>query len=417
MLKLDFSIVGSDDRSKFVNAFFDANPDYKPTQSELETLSNYILFGKDTDGTSIVDRGEIEIDTKYNSYKKRKAESLDELMDMPGFNENTIVTKYVYRHPKPPKIDRNDPEMAAIPGMKELWEAIDRLAYILGVCDGTIEQDPSKPIDTSVYSQTDLYKLKHSLIDLRKQQYVIKELHRPIEHSFNPNVHKGSCGEAPQQPIDWEQYWFYPLGLRLMPLDGRFDCPQDYEKKLTPWDRLQSLDEPRLRAKNIIDFTNSEHIYLLAKQYQNLSVGIEQDHDGLCAAIIDTLEFYAARANLTESRQLIWDMKCGQCGNNTIREKVNSQFGTSYNENYISTLFKQNICGDIAEAARIHADYFLNRDNESAWKICTHCGQRKLRDTREFMRKAKSSDGLASRCKKCESKVRAERKAAKAAEA
>ena len=417
MLKLDFSISGSADRSAFVNDFFNANPNYKPTQSELETLSNYILYGKDSDGTSVIDRREVDIDTKYKSYAKRKAESLDELMDTPGFNENTIVTKYVYRHPKPPKIDRSDEAIAAIPGMKELWKAIDKMAYILGVCGGTIEQDPANPIEVSAYSQTDLYRLKHNLIDLRKQQYVLKESHRPTEHTFNPNVHKGSCGEAPQQPIDWEQYWFYPLGLRLMPLDGRFDSPQDYEKKLTPWDKLQSLDEPYLKTKKIIDFTNSEHIYLLAKQYQDLCVGMEQDHDGLCAAIIDTLEFYAAKANLVESRQLIWDLKCGQCGNSIIREKVNKQFGTSYNENYISTLFKQNICGDIAEAARLHADYFLNRDNESAWKICPHCGQRKLRDTREFMRKSKSSDGLASRCKKCESKVRAERKAAKAAEA
>ena len=417
MLKLDFSINGSTERSQFVNDFFNANPDYKPTQSELETLSNYILYGKDADGTSIVDRGEVDIDTKYKSYAKRKAESLDELMDTPGFNENTIVTKYVYRHPKQAKIDREDSTNAAIPGMKELWAAIDRMAYILGVCDGTVEQDPSNPIDVSTYSQTDLYKLKHNLIDLRKQQYVLKESHRPTEHTFNPNVHKGSCGESAQDPIDWERYWFYPLGLRLMPLDGRFDNPQDYEKKLSPWDRLQSLDEPYFKVKNIIDFTNSEHIYLLSKQYQSLSTGMEQDHDGLCAAIIDTLEFYAAKANLVENRQLIWTMKCAQCGNSTIREKVNEQFGTSYNDNYISTLFKQNICGDIAEAARMHADYFLNRDNESAWKICTHCGQRKLRDTREFMRKSKSSDGLASRCKKCESKVRAERKAAKAAEA
>lgn len=415
MLKLDFSISGSADRSAFVNDFFNANPNYKPTQSELETLSNYILYGKDSDGTSVVDRGEVDIDTKYKSYAKRKAESLDELMDTPGFNENTIVTKYVYRHPKPPKIDRTDEAIAAIPGMKELWKAIDKMAHILGVCDGTIEQDPANLIEVSAYSQTDLYRLKHNLIDLRKQQYVLKESHRPTEHTFNPNVHKGSCGEAPQQPIDWEQYWFYPLGLRLMPLDGRFDNPQDYEKKLTPWDKLQSLDEPYLKVKKIIDFTNSEHIYLLAKQYQDLCVGMEQDHDGLCAAIIDTLEFYAAKADLAESRQLIWELKCGQCGNSTIRERVNKQFGTSYNENYISTLFKQNICGDIAEAARLHADYFLNRDNESAWKICTHCGQRKLRDTREFMRKSKSSDGLASRCKKCESKVRADRKATKAA--
>ena len=415
MLKLDFSIEGSADRSAFVNAFFNANPDYKPTQSELETLSNYILYGKDSDGTSVVDRKEVDIETKYKSYTKRKAESLDELMDTPGFNENTIVTKYVYRHPKPDKIDRTNEADAAIPGMKELWRAIDRIAYILGVCNGSVEQDPDNPIKVEDYSQTDLYKLKHNLIDLRKQQYVLRESNRPTEHTFNPNVHKGSCGESTQDPINWEDYWFYPLGLKQMPPDNRFEFPRDYEKKLSPWDRFQNLDGICARGKQIIDFTNSEHIYLLCKQFQDLSVAAEQDHDGLCKAILDTLEFYMRFANLTESRQVIWELKCAQWNNGTIRKLVNEQFGTSYNENYISTLFKQNICGDIAEAAQLHYDYFLNRDNDSAWKICSHCGKEKLRDTREFMRKAKSSDGLASRCKKCESKVRAERKAAKAA--
>ena len=95
MLKLDFSIEQSTDRAEFVSAFFSANPNYKPTQSELDTLSNYILYGKDADGTSVVDRGEVEIETRYKSYSKRKAESLDELMETPGFNENTVVTKYI----------------------------------------------------------------------------------------------------------------------------------------------------------------------------------------------------------------------------------------------------------------------------------------------------------------------------------
>lgn len=409
MLKLDFSLVSSVERSEFVNQFFDANPTYKPTQAELDTLSNYILYGKDADGTSVVDRKEVEIETRYKSYSKRKAESLDELMETPGFNENTIVTKYIYRHPKA-TIDREAD--ADIPGMRELWRAIDRAAYILAVCDGTAEIDPAqKPVDVSKYTSTDLYKLKHHLIDLRKQQYVLKESHKATEHTFNPNVHKGNGAALEVQPIDWEQYWFYPLGLRLMPLDGRFDNPQTYAATLTPWDRRQRLDDPLLDNLNIIDFTNGEHIYLLAKQFQDLSVAAEQDHDGLVGAIIDTLNFYAALAKLSESRQLIWELKCAQWGNGAIRDKVNGQFGTSYNENYISTLFKQNICNDIADAARLHADYFLNRDNESAWKICSHCGQRKLRDPREFMRKSKSSDGLAARCKKCESKVRAERKA------
>lgn len=417
MLKLDFSIVGSTDRSNFINDFLSANPDYKPTDSELDTYANYILYGKDADGTSIVDRGEIEIETKYKSYAKRKAESLDELMETPGFNENTIVTKYVYRHPKPAKIDRQNPADASIPGMKELWKAIDRMVYILGVCDGTIEQDPANPVDVSAYTQTKLYQMKHALIDLRKQQYVIKDSHRPIEHNFNPNVHKAnSATYNTASPIEWSDYWFFPLGLRLMPLDGRFDRPADYEQKISPWDKHQNLDDPYFAGRNVIDFTNEEHIYLLAKQYQDLLVGMDEDHDGLCAAIVDTLDFYGKLADLSESRRLIWELKCQQFSNTAIRETVNKRFGKSYNDNYISTLFKQNICADIAATARLHADYFLNRANDSVWKVCSHCGQRKLRDTREFMRKAKSSDGLAARCKKCESKVRAERKAAKAAE-
>lgn len=414
MLKLDFSIVSSDDRSQFVNQFFTDNPDYKPTQNELDTISNYILYGKDADGTSVVDRGEVEIETKYGSYAKRKAESLDELMETPGFNENTIVSKYIYRHPKQ-SIDREAD--ADIPGMKELWQAIDRLAYVLDVYAGKTEVDPTQPA-IPVYTQTDLYKLKHHLIDMRKQQYVLKDTHKSTEHTFNPNVHKASTAAAPSpSEIDWDSYWFYPLGLRTMPQDGRFDNPFDYAATLTPWDRLQRLDDPALRNRNVIDFTNADHIYLLAKQYQDLSIAGEQDPDGLGTAIIDTLDFYAARAQLVDSRQEIWDLKCAQWANSAIRDRVNEKFGTSYNENYISTLFKQNICGDIAEAARLHADYFLNRDDTMAWKICTCCGERKLRDAREFMRKSKSSDGLASRCKRCESKVRAERKAAKAAQA
>lgn len=406
MLKLDFSIVSSDERSEFVNKFFTDNPDYKPTQNELDTLSNYILFGKDADGTSVVDRGEVEIETKYKSYKKRQAESLDELMETPGFNENTIVSKYIYRHPKAAPIDRETD--ANIPGMKELWKAIDRAAYILKVYSGEIEVDPTKPA-IPVCSQTDLYKMKHNLIDMYKQQYVLRETYRPTEHTFNPNVHKASNAAAPAPlEIDWEQYVFYPLGLRTMPLDGRFDNPQEYEKVISIWDKQQTLED--LEDYGVIDFTNPDHIYLLAKHYQDLTISGEQDVDGLGTAIIDTLEFYVKAARLADTRQMIWELKCSQWNNAAIRDKVNEKYGTSYNENYISTLFKQNICIEIAEAARLHADYFLNRANETAWKICTHCGQSKLRDSREFMRKSKSSDGLAARCKRCESKVRAERK-------
>ena len=52
---LDFSIYSSKDRLKAIQDIdlSSLNP------SELETISNYILYGKDEDGTSIVDRKEV----------------------------------------------------------------------------------------------------------------------------------------------------------------------------------------------------------------------------------------------------------------------------------------------------------------------------------------------------------------------
>ena len=152
-----------------------------------------------------------------------------------------------------------------------------------------------------------------------------------------------------------------------MPRDNRWDSPQDYENKISPWDRFADLG--LLKGYQVIDFTNGEHIYLLTKAYQDLSMAADQENDGTCAAILKTLKFYVDKAKLSEARQLIWELKGGQASNE-----------------------------------------FINRADPSSWKVCSGCGQRKLRDTREFMRKSKSSDGLASRCKECEKAAREARK-------
>ena len=92
--------------------------------------------------------------------------------------------------------------------------------------------------------------------------------------------------------------------------------------------------------------------------------------------------------------------------NESIRSRVNSKFGTTYSANYISTIWKQKICDEVAEAARLHYDYYINRNNTFAWKKCNQCGELKLKDTREFMRKSRSSDGFANRCKMCDKENR-----------
>ena len=92
--QLDFSIYSSKDRMEAIK-----NIDLSSlTKTELETVTNYVLYGKDEDDTSCVDRKEIQIKSKFNSYNKDKHISLDELMESPTFDENIFLkNKTIYK--------------------------------------------------------------------------------------------------------------------------------------------------------------------------------------------------------------------------------------------------------------------------------------------------------------------------------
>ena len=84
--------------------------------SELETVSNYVLYGKDADGKSVVDRKEVQIKRKFNSYEKDRFVSLDEMMESPTFDESTLQkNKTQYKKIKP-SIDKEKAQNE--PGMK-----------------------------------------------------------------------------------------------------------------------------------------------------------------------------------------------------------------------------------------------------------------------------------------------------------
>lgn len=89
--KLDFNIYSAKDRLEAVRQIDLSSLN----KTELETVTNYILYGKDEDGTSIVDRKEVQIKTKFNSYQKDRTVSLEELLESPTFDE-TIFQKKSY---------------------------------------------------------------------------------------------------------------------------------------------------------------------------------------------------------------------------------------------------------------------------------------------------------------------------------
>lgn len=96
---------------------------------QLEGLANYILYGKDESKltNSIQQKRIMQPNTKFGSYARRNEDSLDELMDNPLFDENTIHEyneKNIYTKPKisikRPKYDKDgnmiDAGDSVIPG-------------------------------------------------------------------------------------------------------------------------------------------------------------------------------------------------------------------------------------------------------------------------------------------------------------
>ena len=95
-LKLDFSLTTNEERSQFLNEYlaqsqFTTRP---PTESELETMANYLLWGKDPKtGLNAQQEGICAIDTKHGTWDKDdNVESLDGLLEQPTFNEATLRT-------------------------------------------------------------------------------------------------------------------------------------------------------------------------------------------------------------------------------------------------------------------------------------------------------------------------------------
>ena len=67
--KLDFTLKTSQERLNYLKENVDFD---QLTKKDIETCTDYVLYGKDPDkdDTSMVDRKEIYIKTHYNSYNK-----------------------------------------------------------------------------------------------------------------------------------------------------------------------------------------------------------------------------------------------------------------------------------------------------------------------------------------------------------
>lgn len=378
---LDFDIYSDTDRAIAVKDEL-SKLTKPPTQSQLETMANYILFGKDSNGQNAVDRGEVQIQTKYSSYRKKKEESLDELTESPTFNEAELkpIHRSVYKNPKP-ELDRSLPELQP-------------LLTTIAQYESQLEDLEKLPQTKDVKDR--IYNLKHLVISLKKEQYSLQEIVRPPLQLMSYNH------PAPEPFVDNLCENIGPLGLKIGNLT-RFTNPKEDHNQ----SQLSDFYDPSRKGINLEDPT---HIYFLIEAYESLyERGLDNPYIN-AKYLIETLDWYIDQVPFDQNRLDIIALKKRHCPNNQIRKYLNEKYGFNYSENYISTIYTKEICKKIAAQVSLHKEKWERRFEPGVWKKCSCCGEWKLKDAREFVRRKNSEDGFTSRCKMCDRKKKLAKK-------
>lgn len=395
---LDYNIERDVDRLSAVEDILDTL-DHTPTNNELEQMASYILYGKDENGKNSIQRKETtDTERRYKSYKREseKVTSLDAILDNPLADQSNLKDtneRYIYTK-KRESISRT--EDADIPGMKELWDSIDRLARQIDIAEGKIQAGPEDgPIVTDSYK---LYQLKHWLIDLRRQQYYLKDI-------FKPTIHFLNIVQPSPQYVDWSSDAAYWTPIETWQAKMQRNYNPYISKNLDDYEH----DDNNIRymvRQHTFDWENPKHIKALIDNYSGIYEQLWDKPLTWGRTLIYDFDRYAAMANLTPLREYILTRRIDKAPYNIIQQELQQKFGIVYNENHLCTIIAKEIPRRIASAAKRHR--LLLETPESERKKCTQCGTLLPRDTIFFGVNRGRADGFSSTCKCCERKYRIE---------
>lgn len=437
-LKLDFSIQTTNDRRNFVDEYV-TQPQFQKTpltHDELETIANYILWGKDPDGLNCTQRGEIQIETRNKTWQRDDTESLDALMESPTFSEaslrrpteaRTRVAREVFDRKR--TLQECPPHLVSV--FEDLFARIDYIELTLNFYEfshGRRKEPPREALQkrfsqeeinkaqeiASKWTQFKYLKQRHLIVELRREQFTLRDTyvekhlrHSPPEPELDP-VDPDFDAEIP----------VFPLGLLAGPIGAlifkneRDLNPSTYSdsdlRKVSQfyWDKISSS-----RPVMFFDFTNLEHVYELFGQLNELEESVDTlPVNSNLGKLLDTLKYYIEMTDLTEAQREILDLKINKTKNQDIADLINRKYDKSYTANYISTIFRQKIIPRINETAAFHAKIVENLSFPENFKRCTGCGKVLLIDPDKFVRKSRSKDGFSTRCKICDRNDRQKKK-------
>ena len=411
---LDFAIVRDIDRLHAVEEILDKMAT-DPSATELEQMASYILYGKDENGKNSIQRNEtIDKDKRYKSYKTKddKVESLDEIMEIPGFNEQQIREAYKrqpYTMPKPcinkPKYDKKtgemiDPGDSDVPGMIEQWEIIDRWQRMLDVAQGKV---PPQENDTIVSDPYRIYQLKHNLIDIRKHQYYLKD-------SAKPTLHFQNLDHPKAQFYDWSGDAFYWCSRDEWQHKVDTAYTSRVSKNIEEYETRGEGDTFQVKwvvCEHTFDWENPKHVRALFNHYHTLYENLRDKLNTYGRTLLWDFDRYVELCNFSELRRFIIELRKFGMAYEDILSEVRAKFAIEYSPNYLVSIGSTEIPKKIAQLAKM-----MRIESETPpdkRKKCIHCGRMLPMDPLFFSRNNAHKDGLSNTCKECDRESRIKR--------
>ena len=345
MTKLDYSLETPEERNQLVQKILAETPE--PNPKYMEVLADYLILcmeKQERKEKKILTENRMSTvnkrETSYEGLASQLENGEDGIYNLMNENKNQIFQ---------PKITITKKDLEEIQPLRQLRDAID-------IWEAKIKTTEGK----------DTFVMKKAIIEMRKDQYIIKDafrkpviprsiIHPKFDLKLDDNVYVDNEGNA------------VPGGVSLLD-------PNICSIILCNYSKLKAEAETRF---------NSD-LYYLMESFDNISTV--------------ALKEYPIYEKIVEC-------KVDGLHNCDIVIKLQEEFGITHTPEYISCLWRNKIPKLIASAAEDEWLYWYYLEVEKGkYKKCSRCGQIKLAHNKYFSKNKTSRDGLYSICKECRNK-------------
>ena len=347
--KLDYSLESPQERNELVKKIIDETPPEQLTNRYLEILADYIIFAMDKEERKkkkiLTDNRMVTVNKRETSFEGlvgKLENGEDGIYNMIANDKNIIFT---------PKVSITQKDIDEIPALRDLRSAIDR-----------VEQEEKKAVGKKKFL------LKKQLIEMRQDQYVIKNSYRQPMYCMN--------AIKSFSKIDFDEH-------------------------------ITINEKGEVQSNGLITLFNPKHVSALLCNYSKLKEDCWGRFSSDSYYLMEDLDNLVERT-LKEKYPLYYDLliyKIDGKQNVEIQELLNRDHGIKHSLEYISSLWRNKIPKLLAEQAQ--EDYlvwYYTIKEKGKWKRCSRCGQIKLAHNRFFSKNKTSRDGYYSICKECRNK-------------